>query len=49
MIELAGQKIENIYDYTFAIDALKVGVEVKVVVERGGEPMTLMVTPGSRE
>jgi len=49
VIELAGKKIENIYDYTFAIDALKVGVEVKVVVERGGEPMTLMVTPGSRE
>ena len=49
VIELAGQKIENIYDYTYAIDALKVGIEVKVVVVRGDEEMELSVTPGSRE
>lgn len=49
VIELAGQKIENIYDYTYAIDALKVGIEVKVVVLRGSQPMTLMLTPSSRE
>ncbi|MDP6514495.1 MAG: M28 family peptidase [SAR202 cluster bacterium] len=49
VIELAGQKIENIYDYTHAIDALKVGIEVKAVVMRGDERMELMVTPGSRE
>ena len=49
VIELAGQKVENIYDYTFAIDALKVGVEVEVVVMRGDEEITLRVTPGSRE
>ena len=49
VIELAGQTIENIYDYTYAIDALKVGVEVEVVVTRGNEPMTFRVTPGSRE
>ncbi|MEE8350117.1 MAG: M28 family peptidase [Acidobacteriota bacterium] len=49
VIELVGQKIENIYDYTYAIDALKVGVEVEVVVMRGNERITLKVTPGSRE
>jgi len=49
VIELAGQKIENIYDYTYAIDALKVSVEVRVVVVRGDEEITLRVTPGSRE
>jgi len=49
VIELAGQKIENIYDYTYAIDALKVGIEIEVVVLRGNQRTTLMVTPGSRE
>lgn len=47
--ELAGRKIENIYDYTFAIEALKVGEEVNVVVNRKGETLNLKVTPTSRE
>ena len=47
--ELAGRKIENIYDYTFAIEALKVGEEVDVVVNRKGETLKLKVTPTSRE
>ena len=47
--ELAGRKIENIYDYTFAIEALKLGEEVKVVVERDGKKMELKVTPRSRQ
>ena len=47
--ELAGTKIENIYDYTYAIDALKVGVEVRMVVTRAGESLTLKITPKSRE
>jgi S1-C subfamily serine protease len=46
---LAGRKIENIYDYTFAIEALKLGEEVKVVVERDGKKMELKVTPRSRQ
>ncbi|MDK1020168.1 MAG: M28 family peptidase [Candidatus Hydrogenedentes bacterium] len=49
IVELAGRKIENIYDYTFAIEALKIGLEIDVVVERGGERLTLKITPGSRE
>lgn len=49
IVELAGRKIENIYDYTYAIEALKVGEEVTVVVERGGERLSFKVTPGSRE
>jgi Tol biopolymer transport system component len=47
--ELAGRKIENIYDYTFAIEALKVGEEVEVSVNRKGETLKLKVTPTSRE
>ena len=49
VIELAGQKIENIYDYTYAIDALKVGTAVEIVVLRGNRRMTVTVTPTSRE
>jgi hypothetical protein len=49
IVELAGKKIENIYDYTYAIEALKIGQPVKLVVQRGAERLTLEVTPGSRE
>jgi Tol biopolymer transport system component len=49
IIELAGRKIENIYDYTFAIEGLKVGEPVDIVVLRGEEKVTLPVTPESRE
>ncbi len=47
--ELAGRKIENIYDYTFAIEALKIGEEVKVIVQRDGKALELKVTPRSRQ
>ena len=49
IIELAGRKVENIYDYTYAIEALKVGQEVDIVVERKGETLRLKVTPLSRQ
>ena len=49
IVELAGRKIENIYDYTFAIEALKIGEEVDVIIERGSERITVVVTPGSRD
>ncbi|MCA9064602.1 MAG: M28 family peptidase [Planctomycetaceae bacterium] len=46
---LAGRKIENIYDYTYAIEALKIDQEVEITVSRKGESVTLKVTPGSRD
>ena len=49
IVELAGRKIENIYDYTYAIEALKIGEPVTMVVERDGQRVSLQVTPGSRE
>lgn len=49
IVELAGRKIENIYDYTFAIDALKIGEPVKVLVDRNGKKVELQVTPRSRQ
>lgn len=49
VIELAGRKVENIYDYTYAIEALKVGQETEIVVKRGSETHRLKVTPQSRQ
>jgi Tol biopolymer transport system component len=49
IVELAGRKVENIYDYTYAIEALKIGQKTTIKVSRGGEVLTLEVTPGSRD
>ena len=49
IVELAGKTIENIYDYTYALNAIKVGITATLVVLRGQERLTLLVTPGSRE
>lgn len=49
IVELGGKKIENIYDYTYAIEALKIGQKVKVVVERKGKRVKLELIPGSRD
>ena len=48
IVELAGRKIENIYDYTYAIEALKVGEAVKIKVRRGDKTVELEVSPTSR-
>lgn len=49
IVELAGKKIENIYDYTYAIEGLKIGQMIKMVVVRSGERLEFEVVPGSRE
>ena len=49
IVGLGGRKILNIYDYTDAMSALKVGEETEMVVKRGDEELTLKVTPGSRD
>lgn len=49
IVEFAGKKITNIYDYTYAIDAVKIGEPVKVVVMRGGERIELEITPATRK
>lgn len=48
IVELAGKTIENIYDYTYAIEALKIGEPVKIVIERDGERLEMEITPASR-
>jgi Tol biopolymer transport system component len=49
IVEFAGQKIANIYDYTYALDAAKIGQPVQVMVERDGKRVTLTVTPEARK
>jgi hypothetical protein len=49
IVELAGKKIENIYDYTHAIEGLKIGEPVKIVVQRDKNRVPLDITPASRD
>ena len=48
IIEIAGQSITNIYDYTYALDLLKIGQAVKVVYMRGNDKRETMLTPAAR-
>jgi len=49
VVEIAGSKVGNIYDYSHALDGLKVGEPINLVVLRNGERKTLQLTPSSRE
>jgi len=49
VVELGGHTIANIYDYTYALDLLKVGTTVKVVYLRNGERKETSLTPGARK
>jgi len=49
IVEFAGTKIANVYDYTYAMDAVKIGKPVTVVVLRNGERVSLSVTPEARK
>jgi hypothetical protein len=48
IIEIAGQSIANIYDYTYALELLKVGQPVKVVYMRGTVRRETTLTPSAR-
>ena len=49
IVEIAGQTIANIYDYTYALDVLKIGQPAKVVYMRNGERKETMLTPAARK
>jgi hypothetical protein len=49
IIEIAGQSITNIYDYTYALDVLKIGEPAKVVYMRGGQRRETTLTPAARK
>ncbi|MGZ5441716.1 MAG: M28 family peptidase [Thermoanaerobaculia bacterium] len=48
LVEMAGTRIENLYDMTYALQDHKPGETIDVVVLRNGERVTLRATLGSR-
>jgi hypothetical protein len=49
VVEIAGQTIANIYDYTYALEVLKIGEPAKVVYLRNGERRETTLTPAARK
>ena len=49
IIEMAGQKIENLYDYTYVLQSLKPGSEVPVKILRLGQSQELKIIPALKE
>ena len=49
IVSVAGRRIENIYDYTYALNALKADEPVTVTVERDGTDQPLSIVPAARE
>jgi S1-C subfamily serine protease len=49
IVEIAGQTISNIYDYTFALEVLKIGDPAKVVYLRDGRRRETTLTPSARK
>jgi C-terminal processing protease CtpA/Prc len=48
IIAIAGQTIANIYDYTYALELLKIGEPVAVVYMRGAQKRETTLTPAAR-
>jgi len=49
IVEIAGQTITNIYDYTYALDLLKIGQPSKLVYMRDGKRIETTLTPAARK
>ena len=49
IVEIAGQTIANIYDYTYALEVLKIGQPAAVVYVRDGKRIETTLTPGARK
>ncbi|HVK59307.1 MAG TPA: M28 family peptidase, partial [Candidatus Kapabacteria bacterium] len=49
IVEFAGQKVANIYDYTYSLDAAKIGQPLKIKVLRKDQPVEITVTPEARK
>ena len=49
VIEIAGKKITNIYDYNYMMDSAGIGQPVEIIVLRDGKRETLSITPEARK
>jgi hypothetical protein len=48
IVKFDGVRIDNIYDYTFALRSRKPGQQVRITVKRGAEDVDLLATLGRR-
>ena len=49
IVEIAGQTIANVYDYTFALEILKIGEPAKLAYIRNGQRRETTLTPSARK
>lgn len=49
IVSLGGRKIGNVYDYTYSLDAVKIGQPIEMIVVREGKRIPLTVTPVARK
>ncbi|MEP6818980.1 MAG: M20/M25/M40 family metallo-hydrolase [bacterium] len=49
IVKLAGHDVRNVYDYTYALGEMKAGQEYEVELMRGGQRITLKITPAARK
>ena len=49
IVEIGGQTISNIYDYTYALDVLKIGEPTHLVYVRSGQRRETTLTPTARK
>ena len=49
IVKLAGRDVRNVYDYTHALGEMKAGQEYEVEIVRGGERLTIRLTPAVRK
>lgn len=49
IVEFAGQKVENLYDFTYALQMVKPNIEVPIKIKRKDNLMDLKITPTLKE
>ncbi|MFK7895127.1 MAG: M20/M25/M40 family metallo-hydrolase [Myxococcota bacterium] len=49
IVRADGRTIENLYDYTYALQALQAGKSAEIIVERSGDRLSFEVVPASRD
>ncbi|MFI5371473.1 MAG: hypothetical protein ACHQ52_07945 [Candidatus Eisenbacteria bacterium] len=48
MVGFDGVRIDNIYDYTYALRSRKPGQQVRITIKRKGQEQEILVTLGRR-
>jgi aminopeptidase YwaD len=49
IVKIGNRDVKNVYDYTYALGEMKAGQEYVVEVMRGGEKLSLRITPEARK